>query len=67
MKSDSYKPPCIHFAWLCDKGLRRTGNEDVLLAQKRSNALSDGYEAGASHVELSSDQPLRFLNHLIKQ
>lgn len=55
MMSHSYKPPSIRFAWLCDKGLVRTVNEDALLVQKRSSVLSEGYGTGASDVELSSD------------
>jgi len=55
VRSHSYKPPSIRFAWLCDKGLVRTVNEDALLVQKRSGVLSESYETGASDVELSSD------------
>jgi serine/threonine protein phosphatase PrpC len=55
MMSHTYKPPTIHFAWLCDNGLVRTVNEDALLVQKRSSVLSEGYQTGASEVELSSD------------
>jgi PPM family protein phosphatase len=51
----SYKPPSIHLAWLCDKGLLRTVNEDALLVRSRSSALSEGYETGTYDVELSSD------------
>ncbi len=55
MKPLSYKPPSIHLAWLCEKGLLRTVNEDALLVRSRSSALSEGYESGTYHVELSSD------------
>lgn len=55
MRSHSYKPPTIHFAWLCDNGFGRTVNEDALLVQKGSSVLSEGYQTGASKVELSSD------------
>ena len=51
MSSHSYKPPSIRFAWLYDKRLVRTVNEDALLVQKRSGVLSEGYEIGASDVE----------------
>src|SRR5262245_17047778 len=51
----SYKQPSIHLAWLRDKGLIRTVNEDALLVRSRSRALSEGYETGTYDVDLSSD------------
>ena len=55
MRSHCYKPPSIHLAWVCDKGLVRPVNEDALLLQMRTSVISEGYQTGASEVELSSD------------